>query len=65
MKLLIWSQVLNNFAFGYFLIYLTAYLVESNVFDAYQVGIILGLETLIVITAGIPVGILSDRSGRK
>ncbi|MDG7008368.1 MAG: MFS transporter [Nitrososphaerota archaeon] len=64
-KLLIYSQVLNNFAFGYFLIYLTAYLVESGVFDAYQVGVILGLETVIVIVAGIPIGILSDRKGRK
>ena len=64
-KLLIYSQVLNNFAFGYFLIYITAYLVESNVFDAYQVGVLLGLETLVVIIAGIPVGILSDRTGRK
>ena len=64
-KLLIYSQILNNFAFGYFLIYLTAYLVESSVFDAYQVGVILGLETVIVIVAGIPVGILSDRTGRK
>lgn len=64
-KMLIYSQVLNNFAFGYFLIYLTAYLVESNVFDAYQVGLILGLETLVVIVAGIPLGFLSDRTGRK
>ncbi len=64
-KLLIYSQVLNNFAFGYFLIYLTAYLVETGVFDAYQVGVLLGLETVIVIVAGIPVGILSDRTGRK
>ena len=64
-KLLIFSQVLNNFAFGYFLIYLTAYLVEVGVFDAYQVGVLLGLETIVVIVAGIPVGILSDRTGRK
>ncbi|MDG6909217.1 MAG: MFS transporter [Nitrososphaerota archaeon] len=64
-KLLIYTQVLNNFAFGYFLIYLTAYLVETNVFDAYQVGVMLGLETLVVIVAGIPIGILSDRTGRK
>ena len=64
-KLLIYSQVLNNFAFGYFLIYLTAYLVEVGVFDAYQVGVILGLETVVVILAGVPVGILSDRTGRR
>lgn len=64
-KLLIFSQALNNFAFGYFLIYLTAYLVESNIFDAYQVGVVLGLETVVVIVAGIPLGILSDRRGRK
>jgi MFS family permease len=64
-RLLIFTQILNTFAFGYFLIYLTAYLVEVNVVDAYGVGLILGLETVVLILAGIPVGILSDRMGRK
>jgi MFS family permease len=64
-KLLIFTQVLNTFVFGYFLIYLTAYLVEINAIDAWHVGVLLGLETIVVIAAGIPMGILSDRTGRK
>lgn len=64
-RLLIYTQILNTFAFGYFLIYLTAYLVEINVLDAWGVGLILGLETVVLILAGIPMGILSDRRGRK
>ena len=59
------TQVLNSFAFGYFLIYVTVYLVEINVLNASQVGLLLGLETLVLIGAGIPIGILSDRFGRK
>jgi MFS family permease len=64
-RLLIYSQILNTFAFGYLLIYLTVYLVEANVIGAYEAGLILGLETVVVIVAGIPMGILSDRSERK
>jgi MFS family permease len=64
-RLLIFTQILNTLAFGYFLIYLTVYLVETNVVDAYGVGIILGLETVVLILAGIPLGVLSDRRGRK
>ena len=64
-RLLIFTQILNTFAFGYFLIYLTVYLVEINVVDAYGVGIILGLETIVIVLAGIPLGILSDKRGRK
>ena len=33
--------------------------------DATEAGLILGLESLVVILAGIPIGILSDRLGRK
>ena len=64
-RLLILTQVLNTFGFGYFLIYLTVYLVETNLVDAYQVGLVLGIETVVMILAGIPLGILSDRRGRK
>jgi len=64
-KFLIFTQILNTFAFGYFLVYLTVYLVEIKVTDAWGAGIILGLETVVVIGAGIPLGILSDRTGRK
>lgn len=64
-KLLVLTQVLNALAFGYFLIYLTVYLVEINVVDAYFVGVILALETVAMVVAGIPLGIMSDRKGRK
>ncbi|MDA4124424.1 MAG: MFS transporter [Thaumarchaeota archaeon] len=64
-KLLIFTQILNTLTFGYFLIYLTAYLVEANVLDAWHVGVVLGLETVVLILTGIPIGVLSDRRGRK
>jgi len=64
-KLLIFTQILNTFSFGYFLIYVTAYLVEINVVDAGQVGILLGLESGVVILAGIPLALQSDKTGRK
>ncbi len=65
-KLLILTQVINTLSFGYFLIYLTAYLTEINSASyAGVVGAILGVEGIVVICAGIPFGILSDRWGRK
>lgn len=64
-KLLVFTQILNQFAFGYFLVYLTVYLVEVNVINAAEAGLVLALETVVVIVAGIPIGILSDRTGRK
>jgi Na+/melibiose symporter-like transporter len=64
-RLLIYTQILNSFGFGYFLIYLTAYLVEVNVVDAWGVGLILGVETVVLVLTGVPMGILSDRRGRK
>ncbi len=64
-KLLIYSQALNNFTLGFLLIYLTAYLLETGTLNAFQAGIVLGLETAVVIFAGVPMGILSDRKGRK
>ncbi len=64
-RLLIFTQILNTFVFGYFLIYLTVYLVEIQVVDSLGVGIVLGLETIVLVLAGIPLGILSDRGGRK
>jgi MFS family permease len=64
-KLLILSQSLNNFTIGFFFIYLTAYLLETGALNALQAGIVLGVETVVVIVAGIPMGVLSDRTGRK
>jgi len=51
--------------FGYFLIYLSGYLVDVRVLNGGSVGILFGLEGLVVIAAGIPLGMLSDKHGRK
>jgi MFS family permease len=64
-KLLILTQLLNTLGFGYFMIYLSGYLVEVKVLDAAGVGIIFGIESLVMIAGGIPLGVLSDRRERK
>ena len=64
-KFLILSQSLNNFTIGFLLIYLTAYLLQTGTLNAWEAGAVLGLETVVVIVGGIPMGILSDRKGRK
>lgn len=64
-KFLVFSQVLNTMGFGYFLIYLSGYLVDVRVLNGGSVGILFGLEGLVVIAAGIPLGMLSDKHGRK
>ncbi|MGD1055318.1 MAG: hypothetical protein ABR867_04455, partial [Nitrososphaerales archaeon] len=50
-KLLILTQLLNTLGFGYFMIYLSGYLVEVKVLDAAGVGIIFGIESLVMIAA--------------
>ncbi len=64
-KLLIFTQLLNTLGFGYFMIYLSGYLVDVKVLDAAGVGIVFGVESMVMIAAGIPLGILSDRRERK
>ncbi len=63
-KLLIFSQVMNNFAFGYFIIYVSAYLLEFKV-GADLIGTIIGIQGIVLVLSGIPLGLLSDRRGRK
>src|SRR5712691_8206759 len=63
-KLLIFSQVMNNFAFGYFIIYVSAYLLEFKV-GADFIGAIIGIQGIVIVLSGIPLGLLSDRRGRK
>ncbi len=63
-RLLVYSLAINNLAVGYFLVYLTGYLPATG-FGAQSVGLIIAVEGLMVILAGIPLGILSDRRGRK
>ena len=55
---------INNFAFGYLMVYISAYLPEIGV-PATTVGLMLGMEGLTMAVMAIPFGIISDRKGRK
>ncbi len=63
-RLLILATVMNGFAFGYFLIYVTAFLPEIG-FTGAVVGTIFAIEGIALVLAGIPLAMLSDRFGRK
>src|SRR5438093_8420314 len=63
LKWLIIALVFNNVAIGYLLVYLTAFFPELGI-GAGVVGLLLGLEGAMVLLS-IPLGILSDRRGRK
>src|SRR5436309_14735650 len=63
LKWLIVALVFNNVAIGYLLVYLTAFCPELGI-SAGVVGLLLGLEGAMVLLS-IPLGILSDRGGRK
>src|SRR5207249_9066440 len=63
LKWLIIALVFNNVAIGYLLVYLTAFFPELGI-SAGVVGLLLGLEGAMVLLS-IPLGILSDRRGRK
>jgi MFS family permease len=58
------STVLNGLAFGYFLIYVMAFLPEIGVSPA-VVGSIFAIEGITLVLAGIPFAILSDKLGRR
>ncbi len=63
-KLLIYLASFSACAYGYLLILITAYLPELGVgFD--QVGLIIGTTGLTFVLSAIPIGMLSDRKGRK
>jgi MFS family permease len=61
---LILFQSLNGLAFGYLMIYLTSFFPEIGI-SSVVVATILSLEGIVVVLAGIPFAILSDRKGRK
>lgn len=63
-KSLIFALGPSNVAVGFILIYVPAYLPEIN-FSAAQVGLLIGLEGIVMIISAIPFGVLSDRRGRK
>ncbi len=63
LKWLIVALVFNNIAIGYLLVYLTGFFPELNI-SAGIVGLLIGLEGAMVLLS-IPLGIFSDRKGRK
>ncbi len=63
-RLLILSLVPNNLAFGYFMVYVTAFL-PSVGYSAGTVGGLVGIQGAVLVLGGIPIGILSDRRQRK
>src|SRR6266851_4081089 len=63
LKWLIAALVFNNVAIGYLFVYLTGFFPELGI-SAGVVGLLLGLEGAMVLLS-IPLGILSDRRGRK
>lgn len=63
-RLLILFQSLNGLAFGYLMIYLTAFFPEIGI-SSVVVATILSLEGIVVVLAGIPFAMLSDKRGRK
>src|SRR2546427_12343090 len=63
LRWLIVALVFNNVAIGYLLVYLTAFFPELGI-SAGIVGLLLGLEGAMVLLST-PLGILSDRRGRK
>src|SRR3989442_15987574 len=63
LRWLIVALVFTNVAIGYLLVYLTAFFPELGI-SAGIVGLLLGLEGAMVLLS-IPLGILSDRRGRK
>ena len=61
---LILSLAFEGFGVGYLTVYITAYLPEAG-FSSSSVGFLLGVFGLSLVAAAFPLGILSDRKGRK
>ncbi len=61
---LILSLSFSNLGVGYLIVLVTAYLPQIG-FNSGFVGLIIGIFGLVPVAAGIPLGILSDRRGRK
>ncbi|MDG6904695.1 MAG: MFS transporter [Nitrososphaerota archaeon] len=63
-KLLIFVLSVNSLASGYLMVFVTAYLPEVGI-SSKLVGTIIGAEGITMVIVGIPLGVLSDRIGRK
>lgn len=62
--MIIYSLVFMNVAIGYLLVVLAAYLPEINVSSS-AIGLLMGLWGIVASVGAIPLGILSDKKGRK
>lgn len=63
-RMIIYSLVFLNIAVGYIIMVLVAYLPELNVSSS-AVGLLLGLGGIVASVGSIPLGVLSDKRGRK
>ena len=63
-KLLIYLSVFMAVGYGYLLTIIAAYLPEVGI-SSTQVGLIMGTSGLAMVVVAVPLGILSDRIGRK
>ncbi len=61
---IIYANALGAVGFGYLIVFITAYLPETGV-ESGIVGLILGAEGASMVLSAIPLGIYSDRRGRK
>jgi MFS family permease len=63
-KLLIYLSVFMAVGYGYLLTIIAAYLPEAGITST-QVGLIMGTSGLTMVVVAVPLGLLSDRLGRK
>ncbi len=63
-RMIIYSLVFLNIAIGYMLVVLAAYFPEISISSS-SVGLLLGLWGIVASVGSIPLGVLSDRKGRK
>src|SRR5574337_1937027 len=61
---IIYANALGAVGFGYLIVFITAYLPETGV-ESGVVGLILGAEGAAMVLSAIPLGLYSDRRGRK
>src|SRR5512137_294745 len=63
-KAVIWLTSFSGLGVGYLITYMAAYLPEIG-FSSGDVGLIIGLMSVSAMVAAVPLGMLSDRMGRK
>ncbi len=61
---IVYANAFGAVGFGYLMVFITAYLPETGM-DPGAVGLILGAEGVAMVLTAIPLGLYSDRRGRK